>query len=158
RSSLAAAGEPRLPRVAPRRRSMTRTWKMFGLPTALALVLAGGPAARAGDETDLKDIAGRLKKIETGMAKNLEGADLVQAEGLRIKTLVGKINRLEEQVGKMQTLLDALKKVIPPQDRVALYPPEAMDIAKRLELIEKILAERLGASVRVAKAPPEVGR
>jgi hypothetical protein len=145
---------------------MIRTWKMFGVQTLVAVVLAAAPGlARAepeNDNSDIKDIKQRLETIEKGLTaiqKSLDAAS--KAQTLDVKLLKGKINKLEEQMGALQTTVDALKKKLSRTETEANYPPEGMDefiksLINGLVRIEKKL-DRLTTSTQVAKAPPEVG-
>jgi hypothetical protein len=137
---------------------MSRIWKMLILPAVLTGALIGRPCAVQAQDTDMKEVLRRVKNIEGALEKILEAADQVKTEQLNTQRLKAKVNQLEEQVAKLQTQLDALRKGSP-RDRTALYPPEAMDdLVKRLDRIDRFLSERFGPNARVAKAPPEVGR
>jgi tetrahydromethanopterin S-methyltransferase subunit G len=138
---------------------MMRNWKTFGLQALLAATLLATPSSvRAEPEkevTELEKIVKRLEGIETALKEIQKSADIIQAEGLKIKVLKGRIDKLEEQVGSMQPVLDGLKKLMNGKERVSAYPQDSLeDINKRLTEVEK----KLSPSTRVAKAAPEVGR
>jgi outer membrane murein-binding lipoprotein Lpp len=136
---------------------MTRTWKMLGLSMFLAAAVLAGPSTTArADEAapDLKDIARRIKNIESAMVEIQRNADAILKEGLKYQALVGRISELEEKMGKMQTQLDALKKEGAPKERTSAYPPESIEeIQKRLAQIEDVL-KRMGPAPRVSRFPP----
>ena len=137
---------------------MLRTWKTFGLQTALAAILTAAPittlVARAADP-DIKELDRRLKSIEESFAEIQKNADAIVKEGLKFKALDTRLKSLEEQLARMETTLDALRKGTPAEGRVATYPPERMDDLKaRVDRIEHFL-ER---STRISRAAPSTGR
>jgi len=139
---------------------MTRNWSNLGLPALLTTtLLATQSAALALDPekkpTDLKEILRRLENIENGLTEIQKSAASIRVEGLKINVLKGRIDALEAQVGKMQPVLDALRKLMNGKERISAYPPEELDdLKRRLVDVEK----KVGSSARIAKAAPEVGR
>jgi hypothetical protein len=131
---------------------------MLGLQALLAAALLAVPMpARAADpEKDpLKDLGRRVENLEKGMTEIQNTAAAIRAEGLKISILKSGLDKLATQLDKMQAVVEALKKDLGGKERLAAYPPDAVDdLAKRVAELEK----KVGGSARVAKAAPEVGR
>jgi hypothetical protein len=139
---------------------MTRNWTILELQAVLAAILLAAPSpVRAADpeKEPLQEIVRRLENIEKGMTEIQKSAAAIKAEGLKINLLKGRIDKLEEQLSQVKPVVDALKKLVNGnvKQRVSTYPPDAVDdLARRVAELEK----KLAPSVRVAKAPPDVGR
>jgi hypothetical protein len=130
---------------------MTRSWKMFGLQTVLAAVLATAPTvATAAEKKDkIKDLEDRLDKVGEGLTAIQLG---IQKD---IGILDGKVKKLEKQLADLQETLEEIRKDLGTRRRTSAYPRDPLeDIARRLARLERALLPR----GRVAQSPPEVGR
>jgi hypothetical protein len=154
--------------------TMTRNWKMYGLQAFLAAALTAAPAlATAGPEdndteknekkTDKsdKDVTNRLNRLEKQIKEVLEAAKAITAEGLKIQTLKGRLDRLEADMGKVLEDLDTLKKGKPEEkeEKKGKEGTGLDELKVRLDKIDKFLESRFGPNGRIAKSPPtESGR
>jgi len=159
---------------------MLRNWNMIKLASALAVTLAVTPVSFAGEKEnkDVKAILERLDKMEKELpesvekliGKKLEGVLLENFKRLKasmekdleeLRTMVLskdlEFDKLERRVTKLASDLENLRKRIPAEGNVALYPPDKVldEIRTRLGAIEKALKN--GTS-RVALSPPAASR
>jgi hypothetical protein len=142
---------------------MTRSWKMLGLQTVLAVALTSVPVPAKADTESKKgktDIESRLKNLEDGLKELQEGADSF-ADGLRrselkLTNVEGKLKTLEKQVSRLIDALEALRKSLAPKGVTAAYPPDALeDIDRRLRRLERAV---FTPRDREARKPAPVGR
>ncbi len=140
---------------------MTRSWKMFGLQSALLAALAVTPAAPApaaeDNKLDGKEITKRLDQIDKAIEEILKGGasfnDALRTERLRSEALAGKVKKIEDQLDDLKKGLDEIKKAVQGRGREGPDPLE--DIARRLAEIERILKADGGA--RVSRFPADAG-
>lgn len=166
---------------------MLRTWKMLKLASAMTAALAVSPIAFGQDPKDSKDkettktIVERIDKLERDLLEKLDKALndkmnqtlLEQIRLLKTSALEKELEylrsmlhakdkefeRFDKEMKQLASAIDGIKKKIPAEGTVALYPPDKTleEIKTRLDQIEKALGKQPGQE-RVANFPPNMGR
>ncbi len=162
---------------------MTRTWKTFGLQTALAAALVVAPAASnaAPEDTKIngKDLAKKIESLDKELKSLKQSIESINKELLKVKGLEGSIKSLEDSLedikenvkgslenakkdmdgfrkdmGKVLATLDELAK-----KNTTSTAKEVEELKARLDKIDKKLdVLRPDVSVRRYPPPTELGR